>query len=406
MTHVFHVLVSELMQSTTQEIQMKHQSVLLAMTTVAALAGSAAWAGAPAGSWYVAPQALHVDPDNAYQADSAVGASIGIGKVLSEDWDMDLNWVDTSHDVTGGGNKLKLDGAMLNFNRVFMRDNVVNPFIGFGVNSMHSKDLGSGNSQRDFGAQIQAGVLADVLKDGALQLSAVVGKRSDDFTQHLEDVYAGLGLRFNFGATKAAPPPPPAPTPPPAAVAPAPAPTPAAPPSPADTDGDGVLDPQDRCPNTVAGAKVDANGCEIDSDKDGVVDRLDKCPTTPMGDKVDASGCSYNIPLQIQFDTNKATIKPVSNGELDKFVQFLKDVPSAKGELQGHTDSDGSAKANMSLSQRRADAVKAYIVDKGIDGARITAKGYGETMPVADNKTAEGKAANRRVVFVRSDVNN
>ena len=380
---------------------MKNRSVLaLAVTTL--LAGSAAWAGAPVGSWYVAPQAVYVDPDSSLNADPSTGGSLGVGKVLSQNWDLDLSWIDTRHKLTGGGEKLKLNGPMLNLNRVFLRDSSVNPFIGAGLNTINLKAPGLGSPSHDLGAQLQAGVLGNITDDGALQLSALIGKRWDNFNYHIDDMYAGLGLRFNFGASKPAParvaPPPPA--------APVPAPTPMAPPPPpppADSDHDGVIDSLDKCPNTVAGAKVDANGCEIDSDKDGVVDRLDKCPNTPMGDKVDASGCSYNMPLQVKFDTNKATIRPESNEELDKFVQFMKDVPSARGELQGHTDSDGSDKANRSLSQRRADAVKAYIVSKGIDGARITTKGYGETQPIADNKTAAGKAANRRVVFVRSD---
>jgi OOP family OmpA-OmpF porin len=147
---------------------------------------------------------------------------------------------------------------------------------------------------------------------------------------------------------------------------------------------------------------VDATGCELDNDKDRVVNRLDKCPTTPAGDKVDAVGCSLSMALEVQFDTGKATIKPESNGKLDEFVQFLKDVPSANGELEGHTDNVGKKASNQSLSQRRAEAVKAYVVGKGIDAARLTAKGYGDTKPVADNKTVDGRAANRRVVFTRS----
>lgn len=383
---------------------MKHRSLLLALATASALAGvNSAQAGAEVGSWYVAPKAVYVDPDKVYNADENIGGSLAIGKVLSEAWDAELAYGESRHSVTGGGSKLKLQGPELNFNRVFMRDRAVNPFIGFGVNSMSFRAPGKTSYERDFGAAIKAGVLADITRDGKLQLSAEVGKRADDFSKHLEDVFGGLGLRFNFGApAKAAPVVAAAPV---AAPAPAPAPAPAAPPPPADSDRDGVIDSADRCPNTPAGASVDANGCELDGDKDGVVDRLDKCPTTPAGDKVDASGCSYSIPLQVQFDTNKATIKAESYGELDTFVQFLKDVPSAKGELQGHTDADGSEAYNLGLSQRRADAVKAYIVDKGIDGARINAKGYGESQPVADNNTAAGKAANRRVLFVRSDVN-
>lgn len=378
---------------------MKHRSLLLAVVTTTALAGaSSAMAGAEVGSWYVAPQAVYVDPDKNYHADSAIGGGLAIGKVLSESVDMELGYVDSRHDVTGGGNKLKLAGPQLYVNRVFMRDHAVTPFIGIGLNVISSRDGGTGKVGRELGAGIKAGILADLTHDGAFQLSAEVGKRSDNFNDHLEDVFGGLGLRFNFGtpAKRAA-------TPAPAPVVAAAAPV-APPPPPADSDHDGVIDAADQCPNTVAGAKVDANGCELDGDRDGVVDRLDKCPTTPAGDKVDSVGCSLSIALQVQFDTNSANIKQESYAELDAFVQFFKDVPAAKGELQGHTDNVGKDAYNLKLSQRRADSVKAYVVGKGIDAERIAAKGYGETKPVADNTTEAGRAANRRVLFVRSDV--
>jgi len=190
----------------------------------------------------------------------------------------------------------------------------------------------------------------------------------------------GLRVRFHFDegtrasaapAMAAAAPAPVAP-PPPVVAAPAPAPVVAPPPPP-----------------------------PADSDGDGVPDSLDKCPNTPHGDKVDAEGCSLAMNLQVNFETNSADIKSDSYGELDRFVQFLKEVPSAHGELQGHTDSVGKPAYNLALSQRRADAVKSYVVDKGVDGARLTTKGYGQTQPVASNKTKEGRAQNRRVLFVR-----
>jgi OOP family OmpA-OmpF porin len=381
-----------------KEISMKHRLLLLAVATTATLAGaSSAMAGAEVGSWYLAPQAVYVDPDSDYHADEAIGASLSIGKVLSKQWDADLGYVDTRHDVAGGGNKLKLNGPSIYFNRVFLRDRAVNPYIGAGLNLIYSRENGIGAGDRDIGLGIKAGVLADLTQNGALQLSAEIGKRSAHFNDELMDVFAGVGLRFNFGApAKAAPVVAQAPVP-------APAPVPATPPPPADTDHDGVIDSIDQCPNTVAGAKVDGRGCELDNDGDGVVNRLDKCPKTPKGDKVDAVGCGVNFPLEVQFDTASATIKPESYPELDTFVEFFHEVPSAKGELQGHTDNVGKDAYNNKLSQRRADSVKAYVVSKGIDAARISTKGYGESQPIADNTTVEGRAANRRVLFVRSD---
>lgn len=381
---------------------MKHRSLLLAVATLATLTGAPhAMAGAQVGSWYVAPQAVYVDPDKNYRADESIGGSLAIGKVLSEAWDAELSYIDTRHDVTGGGNALKLNGPSLNFNRVFMRNAAVNPFLGLGVNAISSRRDGTGRTERNIGIGVKAGILADLTRNGALQLSAEIGERSDGFANKLEDTFAGLGLRFNFGAPQKAIAAAPVAAAVPAAPAPAAAPVVA---PPADSDRDGVLDSADKCPNTPAGARVDVNGCELDGDHDGVVDRLDKCPTTPAGDKVDAVGCGLSIALEVQFDTNSANIKPESYAELNRFVQFFADVPSAMGVLEGHTDNVGKDAYNLKLSQRRADSVQAYVIAKGVDASRIEAKGYGETRPVADNTTVEGRAANRRVLFVRSDV--
>lgn len=375
---------------------MKHRSILIALaTTSAILTAQSALAGAEVGSWYVAPKAVYVDPDNDFHADSAVGAGLGIGKVISKNWDVELSYVDSRHD-TDFGDKLKLNGVSLDLNRVFLRDAAVNPYIGFGVNSIHTRKYVNGETGSDFGGSIHAGLLADLIKNGALQLSAEVGRRADDFDRSLTETYGALGLRFNFGGQHAEPS-----KPAPAAPLAAPA---APPPPPMDSDHDGVTDDLDKCPNTAAGARVDATGCELDSDHDGVVDRLDKCPNTPAGTKVDAVGCGITMRLEVNFDTNSAHIKPESDTELDNFVQFMKDVPTARGTLEGHTDSVGSDAYNLKLSQRRADAVKEYVVGKGVDGSRIAAKGYGESKPIADNKTEAGRAENRRVQFVRSDM--
>lgn len=167
-----------------------------------------------------------------------------------------------------------------------------------------------------------------------------------------------------------------------------------------DGDGDGVVDRLDRCPTTPAGRKVDAQGCEPDGDGDGIVDALDQCPDTPKGDKVDAKGCtlSSSIVLKgVNFDNDSAQIRPEARAILDEMVATLKRYPHIRVEVAGHTDSRMSEAYNLELSQRRAEAVRDYFVQMGIDAARLTAKGYGETQPVADNKTAQGRAENRRV---------
>lgn len=103
----------------------------------------------------------------------------------------------------------------------------------------------------------------------------------------------------------------------------------------------------------------------------------------------------------INFDVNKVIIKPESMGELNAIVKFLTETPGTRFEIGGHTDADGADAANLTLSQKRADAVKTQLVNMGVDAARLTAKGYGKTKPMADNATFVGKAQNRRVEFVR-----
>ena len=181
---------------------------------------------------------------------------------------------------------------------------------------------------------------------------------------------------------------------------------------PIDSDKDGVPDYLDKCPSTPAGVAVDKDGCPIDSDKDGVPDYLDKCPNTPAGTVVDANGCPVEAAkkfcdkpavIEISFDANKSEVKANYHDELDKLGNFLKEFPNSKGTLEGHTDADGSKQANLKLSQARAESVRNYIINKfGIEGGRITAKGYGSAKPVASNKTATGKAKNRRIEAIFS----
>ncbi len=172
---------------------------------------------------------------------------------------------------------------------------------------------------------------------------------------------------------------------------------------PIDSDKDGVPDYLDKCPGTPPGVAVDKDGCPIDSDKDGVPDYLDKCPGTPIGTLVDKDGCplppeKVSMTLAIEFDTDKAVIKPKYDKEIARVAEFLKTYPNAKGVIEGHTDNVGGAAYNQKLSERRAQAVVNYLVKKyGIDPARLEAKGYGLTKPIASNKTAEGRQKNRRV---------
>ena len=166
---------------------------------------------------------------------------------------------------------------------------------------------------------------------------------------------------------------------------------------PPDSDGDGVYDYKDQCPNTPLGTKVDSVGCPLDSDGDGVVDTLDRCPDTPQGVAVDKNGCPIIINLNINFDFNSAKIKPEYMPKLEAFAEFMKKNPKYKAEIQGHTDSIGSAAYNKKLSEARAKAVYEALIKLGVSKDRLSYIGYGEEKPIADNSTKEGRAKNRRV---------
>ena len=176
---------------------------------------------------------------------------------------------------------------------------------------------------------------------------------------------------------------------------------------PLDSDGDGVYDYQDKCPGTPAGATVDSLGCPLDSDGDGVYDYLDKCPSTPAGARVDENGCpiilkeTVSIELKIEFDLNRADIRPEFHGQLKKVADFMKTYPETTVRIEGHTDDAGPDQYNLQLSQKRAESVRQYLINNfSIAPERLSAKGFGESRPIASNTTREGRRKNRRVVAV------
>lgn len=219
---------------------------------------------------------------------------------------------------------------------------------------------------------------------------------------------------------------------------------------PLDSDGDGVADYLDKCPETPADAKVDANGCPLDSDGDGVPDYIDRCPNTNAGTKVDAYGCpdslkiprydAYGRPIDgdgdgipdyldncpeipgvesnngcpevteetmsilqtlegIQFETAKSVIRRSYYEILSKVVKIMKENPHYKLIISGHTDNVGESEMNERLSNSRANEVRRYLINRGVDANRLKAVGYGDKKPIADNSTEIGRKKNRRVQF-------
>ena len=182
-----------------------------------------------------------------------------------------------------------------------------------------------------------------------------------------------------------------------------------------DSDGDGVRDRDDACEGTPAGAMIDASGCPTDSDGDGVFDGIDQCEGTNPNLQVDMSGCPIAVTEieeqlldtgristnNIVFATSSHKLDTRDTNQLDEVGEALSNWPQLRVEIGGHTDSTGSESFNQQLSEKRAQSVLDYLVANfpKIVPVQYTVVGYGEAEPVADNATAEGRAANRRVEF-------
>ncbi len=171
-----------------------------------------------------------------------------------------------------------------------------------------------------------------------------------------------------------------------------------------DKDKDGINDEEDKCPDAAGVARY--QGCPVpDTDKDGINDEEDKCPSE--AGPASNQGCpeiaeevlkKVNYAAQnIYFATGKATLLSKSFKGLDEVARLLREDMDLKLAIDGHTDNVGADDFNQKLSENRAAAVKAYLVKKGVDSGRLTSAGFGETQPVADNKTATGRQQNRRV---------
>ncbi len=198
---------------------------------------------------------------------------------------------------------------------------------------------------------------------------------------------------------------------------------------PRDSDGDTIADGLDRCSDTPQGATVDALGCPGDEDGDGVLDGLDRCPRTPVGATVNAAGCvqgqgarqpaaapvepaptpapqqrapspAPGAPMVLEnvtFGIGSARLQTGAYVELDSIAKVLVANPGLRVEIGGHTDASASPADDMHLSTLRAEAVRNYLVAKGVPFQQMVARGYGGTMPRTPDTTPRGRAANRRV---------
>jgi outer membrane protein OmpA-like peptidoglycan-associated protein len=180
-----------------------------------------------------------------------------------------------------------------------------------------------------------------------------------------------------------------------------------------DSDNDGIPDDRDKCPmkaEDIDGFQ-DEDGCpDLDNDLDGIPDTADKCPNDPetYNGYMDEDGCPDERPIEekfilrgVNFESGSAALTPDSYAILDQVVKSLKAYPEVRVEIAGFTDDVGKDEYNLGLSQRRAEAVKLYLVNSGLSADRIVARGYGESNPVSTNSTPAGRAENRRIEFHR-----
>jgi OOP family OmpA-OmpF porin len=395
-------------------------TVILAALCATALSGMSARADSDdVGKWYLNPMIQGVWVDDDRNADDHWGGQIGIGKALSDNWNLELNYAHSTHDGALG-NDLKFEDVELNVLRVFYRDTArATPYLLGGLGWLQ-KNYELTENTSELAASLGAGILVHLGENASgshttsLRGEFKVRYEMNEGDHSSVDYIAGVGLQFAWGRPR-----------------PAAAPEPAAPPAPADSDGDGVLDTQDRCPGTAPNTKVDAFGCELDSDGDGVVDSKDQCPDTRAGRKVNEVGCEVDsdgdgvldgddqcpgtaagvrvdvrgceIKNEIRlpgvvFATDQADLLPESYPVLNDAIATLKKYPDLRIEVAGHTDSRGSDAHNRKLSQRRADTVARYLKDGGVTND-LKAVGYGESQPIEDNDTEAGRQQNRRVVL-------
>jgi OOP family OmpA-OmpF porin len=361
--------------------------LLTAMMTLSVSA--TAQPGPEKGNFYLNGGAvMYAPPDDDVFEDEAFGPAAAIGYGLSEKWAVELLYssFDVDYEFPGDNGSDTTQLAWLDFLYDIGGNERWQPFLLFGGGYTGS-DQGSRSTIDD--AQVNAGVgVFRALNDRFSlrgDIRAVYSEQENSVQPFaFLGVTALLGKRQSNQLT-------------------------AVPVTPADADSDGVVDGQDRCPNTPQGAAVDTRGCPLDSDADGVADYQDQCPDSAVGAKVDEQGCyveleeTVTIDLNLEFSTNSVELRPEQRDEIQRAVDFLRRYPTATAVIEGHTDSDGDAQYNQQLSERRAVTVLNNLVTQHrIAASRLRAVGYGESHPVASNGSAQGKQQNRRVSVVVS----
>lgn len=388
------------------------RKALLALSATGALM-SAPFAVADQAGWYLGLKGYYVDLENSREEltrpadpgnpplvpatpesteiisteyDDGAGAGLVFGYRFRDGLRTEIEARQFSSDITNSqsstgtlySGEAESTSLMANFWMEFLKDSRFRPYAGMGLGAA---EISKGDQEDSVGmAQLGFGVMMDLgertvldvgyryVETDEAKFNTADGEVDSEYTANA--LALGLSYRISSGDEVR------------------------------DGDGDGVLDNRDLCPNTPLGRAVDDYGCELDSDGDGVANKNDACPSTPAGQKVMTNGCGVAqaaVLRGVNFEFNSATLTYNAKTILDRTARTLLDSPGFDVLIKGHTDSKGSDSYNLSLSKDRAKSVRQYLIGKGVDGARLEFRGYGETQPVASNDTETGRAENRRV---------
>ncbi len=367
----------------------------IVLTLALAVSWSAANAIEEVGQGYITPLLTYINPDGELDGNELEsgfkGGQVAFGYGFAEHWSAEfaLGRIHLDSDTTD--NNVDQDNYLLNVLNIYNRGGRFAPYLLGGAGYLDNQ-LKQGDSDSGFQAQGGVGVFTNLWKQRIALRTEALYRWWNGSNDNFGDVIVNVGLQFALGNREE-----PAPAPVPVAA------PPPAPPPDVDSDGDGVLDSNDKCPGSPGGTRVDKFGCTLDSDGDGVANADDQCPDTPKGDRVGPFGCSCDVVRQVQFANNSAELTDEGKAALDELAETLTRLKFMSGTVVGHTDSSGSEAYNQALSERRAQTVADYLQAKGTGGGRLAVSGAGESEPVADNSTAEGRAQNRRVVLKRTD---
>ncbi len=322
--------------------------------------------------WYLAPTANFINTAGDRGAQDGWGGGLGIGKIINQHFNLELKGFYQGFDKNPGalGNEWQLAGATADAQYFFSR-NAFAPYTVIGIGGMNTRV--NGTEAPSFVGEAGAGFTYEV-HDNLLLRSDVRYRYNNNFdttfgrsTDEFHDMVVNVGVVIPLGAK-------------PSAVK--------------------LTIPTPAVPTPVAAATDCAT---VDSDADGVNDCVDQCPNTLANSKVDAQGCSVSLELKgVNFKYDSAELTDTALHILDTVALSLINYPQHNAiEVRGHTSSEGSNAHNMKLSQKRSQSVVDYLQIRGVKN-HLTAQGYGENQPIADNNTAMGKELNRRVELIWS----